>query len=753
VGLREARASIARDHKGRMKVGILDQTCTGWSGGASYTRALLASLAAAKSLDSPDNASPDSDRIVFLAREGRIDLPEQFEKLPFASIARRRAADLDLDVVLPVRDKAVREIRTVKVGWIPDFQHCRLPELFTLDDLAARDALFDLIASECQLVVVSSESSRRDFERFLPPFASKVRVLPFPSTLWASPLSENPQDVVSHYHLPAKFALVANQFWGHKNHAILPPALSILKGQGTPVPLVLTGMPADYRDRENRRLSEFFQACARLGISDQIHFLGHVPHWELISLMRCAALVIQPSLFEGWNTTVEDAKALGRPLICSDIPVHREQASDALGFFQTNSPENLAYLLARHYPQIKAGPTPLAECDALMRSKAHAAQFGHALLSVAREAVRLAHPDKALPSNGTAETLSASAISHSKASRIRNYLAQKRGHLKYIVGKTAFYTSYWLTHWPQNVGQLRHLLYRFSLSFHGHELGILRQYPPRSLQAERFPAERRKARKLPLISIVTPSFNQGQTLSATIESVVRQNYPQVQYAVVDGGSTDETREILARYKSDLAYCVSEPDDGQAHAIAKGFAALRGDVMAYLNSDDMLMPGALSFVGRYFATHRGVDVIYGHRVIVDEDGQEVGRWTLPRHNGDAIRHFDYVPQETLFWRRSIYEKVGGINPAFHFAMDWDLLLRFIAAGAQIRRLPYFLACFRIHTRQKTHTLFDTVGEREKLYLLHREHPDGRNLESVQKLQDRYRVHSSLCAILLKLGIRY
>ncbi len=140
---------------------------------------------------------------------------------------------------------------------------------------------------------------------------------------------------------------------------------------------------------------------------------------------------------------------------------------------------------------------------------------------------------------------------------------------------------------------------------------------------------------LPVISIVTPTFNQGQTLSATIESVLHQNYPQVQYAVIDGGSTDETKNVLARYRADLYYCVSEPDNGQAHAIAKGFAALQGDVMAYLNSDDILMPGTLSFVGEYFATHPRIDAIYGNRVIVDECGREVGRWILPRHN--ARRH--------------------------------------------------------------------------------------------------------------------
>jgi glycosyltransferase involved in cell wall biosynthesis len=733
----------------KMRIGILDQPCTRVSNTSSYSRMLLASLATANSAHLPNHGSPSAETTVFLDRGSNVEVPEQFEKVSFDALAHRRASSAKLDVVLPVGDKAVHEIQTTKVGWLLDFTHYRLPSLFKLDDLAARDALYETIARKCELVIVPSETSRKDFEKFLPLFASKVRVLSFPSTLWEYPLTEDPRGVVSHYHLPLKFVLVASRFCSQSNHAVLPTALSILKSQGISVPLVLTDSPNPNQAFEDHSLSELFQACARLGISDQIHFLGHVPYSELISLMRCAALIIESSLSEGWNTNVADAKALGRPLICSDILVHREQAPQAVGFFPTDSPEDLASLLATHYPQLHAGPAFAAERDALMRSKSQAAEFRQALLSIAREAVRIAHPDKVVAPNGAVEMRSTPISRHRKTSWIRNYLTQKRSHLKYVIGKLTFH----ITYWRRNIDQLRHLLYRFSLSFHGQELGILRQYPARSLQLERFPAGKRGERNLPIVSIVTPTFNQGQTLRATIESVIQQKYPQAQYAVIDGGSADETKKILARHKSDLSYCVSEPDDGQAHAIAKGFAALRGDIMAYLNSDDMLMPGALSFVGRYFATHPRIDVIYGHRVIVDECGREVGRWILPRHDKRAIRHFDYVPQETLFWRRPLYEKVGGINPAFHFAMDWDLLLRFMAAGAQIRRVPYFLACFRIHTRQKTHTLLDTVGEREKLHLLVREHPDGFDAESVQQLQDRYRFRSSLCALLLKFGVRY
>jgi glycosyltransferase involved in cell wall biosynthesis/GT2 family glycosyltransferase len=756
-----------------MKIGILDQTCAGWSGGASYTRILLASLAATRangSSDADPGKLPHDNRLVFLARDGKIGLPDRVPSACFKSLVQAyatsgRISEFGFDVVLPVRDSAVHDIPTAKVGWIPDFQHYRLPELFSLNDLAARDALFDTIARDCELVIVSSESARQDFQTFLPLFTEKARVLPFPSILWAAPLADDPQRVVLDYHLPAKYGLVANQFWRHKNHSVLPDALSILKRQGIELPLVLTGLPTDYRDTENHHLSEFFQACARLGVGNQVHFLGYLPYRDMISLMRCAAVVIQPSRFEGWNTTVEDAKALGRPLLCSDIPVHRDQAPEALGFFEATSSEQLAYLLRASFPDLNPGPSLLGEASALARSKARALEFGRALLSIAEEAHSLkAPPAGSFPPVVTEvqapETIvvkpNLTSGKQKSAGRIRTYVEQKRNHLRYIFGKISFHIRWWLHHphhgW-HHLHQLRHLLFQLIINFHGNELGVLRQYAPRPVRLERFPTRRLARDRYPTISIVTPTFNQGHTLNETLRSVISQDYPGLEYAVVDGGSSDETKDVLSKFKSHLSYCVSEPDRGQADAIVKGFRHLHGEIMAYLNSDDLLMPGALSFVGRYFARHPEIDVIYGHRVVIDENGAEVGRWILPRHDARAIRHFDYIPQETLFWRRSIYETVGGVNRAFHFAMDWDLLLRFIAAGARFYRVPYFLACFRVHQSQKTHTLFNSVGERERVRLLMREHPKECDAKSVQKMQDWYRLHSSVCAALLGVGIRY
>ncbi len=123
-------------------------------------------------------------------------------------------------------------------------------------------------------------------------------------------------------------------------------------------------------------------------------------------------------------------------------------------------------------------------------------------------------------------------------------------------------------------------------------------------------------------------------------------------------------------------------------------------MAWFNSDDLLAPRALAFVAAYFAANPDVDVVYGHRIIIDDADREVGRWIMPRHEEDSIEWIDYVPQETLFWRKRAWDLAGGIDPSFQFALDWDLLARFQQAGCKIVRLPYFLGCFRVHSQQKT-----------------------------------------------------
>ncbi|WP_314955211.1 glycosyltransferase family 2 protein [Bradyrhizobium cosmicum] len=235
------------------------------------------------------------------------------------------------------------------------------------------------------------------------------------------------------------------------------------------------------------------------------------------------------------------------------------------------------------------------------------------------------------------------------------------------------------------------------------------QYPPRLLNQKAFRAAPAVPANASRIAVVTPSYNHVQYLGATIESIVSQNYPNLFYHVQDGASIDGTLDLLKSLGDGISW-TSAPDQGQSSAINLGFAGADCEIMAYLNSDDMLLPGTLAYVADYFMSHPDSDVVYGHRVFVDRDGLDVGRAVLPPHDGKALQYADYIPQETMFWRKRVWDRIGPIDESFHYAMDWDFILRAQAAGFKFVRLPRFLACFRIHDAQKTASTY-AVGVRE------------------------------------------
>lgn len=210
--------------------------------------------------------------------------------------------------------------------------------------------------------------------------------------------------------------------------------------------------------------------------------------------------------------------------------------------------------------------------------------------------------------------------------------------------------------------------------------------------------------------MVTPSYNQASFLGRTIESVLSQDYSRLEYVIRDGGSNDGSVDVLRRFDGRVQW-ISERDDGQSDAIERGFRNTSGEIMGWLNSDDLLLPGTLKYVARFFAENPHVDVVYGHRVLIDEHDNEIGRWVVPPHDGDTLRWVDTVPQETMFWRRRLWDRVGGIDPSFHFAMDWDLILRFLDADARFVRLPRFLGAFRVHEDQKTLSRAADLGRPE------------------------------------------
>jgi SAM-dependent methyltransferase len=288
-----------------------------------------------------------------------------------------------------------------------------------------------------------------------------------------------------------------------------------------------------------------------------------------------------------------------------------------------------------------------------------------------------------------------------------------------------------------------------------HPLANLQQHAPRPLQPEKFPPPPRLT-EWPRICVATPSYQQAAFLARTMHSVLDQGYPNLAYGVQDGGSTDGSAAIITEHLPRLAHAESAPDKGQSDAIRRGFAKLypaSHDIMGWVNSDDMLMPGALHYVGAYFAQHPEVDVVYGHRVVIDEADREVGRWFMPRYHANTLKWFDLVPQETLFWRARCYKEIGGLDETFQFALDWDLLARFEEACFTIRRLPYFLGCFRVHPEQKTSAKILSVGEQEMHRIRRRIHERAVTPAEIQRELTAEIQRSALVERLHRCGVRY
>ncbi len=279
------------------------------------------------------------------------------------------------------------------------------------------------------------------------------------------------------------------------------------------------------------------------------------------------------------------------------------------------------------------------------------------------------------------------------------------------------------------------------------KLDIVPQYSPRKLEIPEsyYQENQQSSSDLPKISLVTPSYNQAHFIEDTVKSVLEQNYPNLQYIIQDGKSKDNTAEVIHKYLeqySDRLKFNCTQDSGQGNAINLGFADTDGEIMAWLNSDDVLLPGSLAYVADYFQNHPEVDLIYGHRIIIDEHNQETGRWILPSHEDrdNMLSWIDYVPQETMFWRRELWQKIGAnIDESFRFALDWDLILRFRDAGAVIHRVPRFLGAFRVHQQQKTQA-WNEIGMQEMDRLRLQQHNYvPTNLEIIKHI-NRYLIRS-------------
>jgi glycosyltransferase involved in cell wall biosynthesis len=275
--------------------------------------------------------------------------------------------------------------RIPTINWIPDLQHKHFPDLFSPKQVRSRDKAFEGVCRSSTFVIASSECVRRDLESFFPAAQGRVRVLRFVDTSAAEAEVEAPASLGTRYQFTGPYFLVPNQFWAHKNHVVIIDALRILRSRGHRVQVLATGNTFDHRRPTYFR--DLMQRRAEAGVDSEFRCLGIVPYRDVANLARGAVSLINPSLFEGWSTSVEEAKSLGKSILLSDIAVHREQAPERGAYFPPNDAEALADLMWREWTRFSPDHERLAAARAKQQLPGRRLAFAQTYASIIAEAI------------------------------------------------------------------------------------------------------------------------------------------------------------------------------------------------------------------------------------------------------------------------------------------------------------------------------------------------------------------------------
>jgi glycosyltransferase involved in cell wall biosynthesis len=266
----------------------------------------------------------------------------------------------NVDIVFPANEVALHNTAYKQISWIPDFQHIYFPGYFTTLQLYKRNQDFERIMRRSDRVIVSNQYSYNDAVQLYPAYKHKLVILNFTMFLGEHWFQPDVSLLVRKYNLPAKYLMFPSQFWKHKNHTALFEAVHLARQKGLDnLVLVCTGHPHDIRFPGYSH--EIQSILKRYQLTSTVRILGLLPRHDQIQLMRGAAAIIQPSLFEGWSALLEDCQSLGKTVFVSDIPMHQEQRTDRMFFFNPRSPESIADVLLQHWHHLQPGPDPDAE--------------------------------------------------------------------------------------------------------------------------------------------------------------------------------------------------------------------------------------------------------------------------------------------------------------------------------------------------------------------------------------------------------
>jgi len=271
------------------------------------------------------------------------------------------------------------------VAWITDMQHKHLPDMFGFRNYYRREIMFRLMTRYANRIMVSSEDAKRDCEYYYANSIGKVRSVPFAVDIPTTALNLDPKIIRDSYDIPEKFIYLPNQLWRHKNHFVIVNALVLLKKRFDKITVVSSGKAMDHRHPSHPKM--ILELVRNRGLVNRFRFLGLIPYDHVIALMRASCAVLNPSLFEGWSTTVEEAKSLGIRLILSDIPIHREQSMGNIAYFDPNNQLSAANVLETEWIGGTPGPHLLQERLALEGVSVRRSKFANLFHDIVTEAM------------------------------------------------------------------------------------------------------------------------------------------------------------------------------------------------------------------------------------------------------------------------------------------------------------------------------------------------------------------------------
>ena len=351
-----------------------------WVAGKIYLRNLLYALRQAYSKDvqlylmAPAEENDVEDFTNFIQPDGVISYGSPKTWRFFRKIDRliNRMLSRDIMVEKALRAHGIdvffgpwlvykyRQVPTL--SWLPDFQHIHLPEMFSGAERASRDGIFLQSARSATRIVLLSETVRKDFESFAPDYAHKAIAIHPVSYIPEKIYDYDLKSILNLYNLPQKFIYLPNHFWKHKNHGLVFSALKILKDRGITATIVCTGYPGDRRNQTY--FADLWQRASQWGIRDQVIYIGIVPHENVLLLIRQSICVLNPSLFEGWGITADEARSVGKHVLLSDIAPHQEQNIPRATFFDPRNCPDLAKKLEEIWCKSVPGPDKELEYEA-----------------------------------------------------------------------------------------------------------------------------------------------------------------------------------------------------------------------------------------------------------------------------------------------------------------------------------------------------------------------------------------------------